>query len=104
MSGSNTPRLHRRVTRLLLVDGGSGAIRPGHQLPSEAERAKRFGVSRGVVRESIRGLEERGLVEVRQGRGVTVTESSSWDVLDPDVMAALVASGGAAAARAELLP
>jgi DNA-binding FadR family transcriptional regulator len=103
MSGSNTPRLHRRVTRLLLVDVGSGAIGPGHQLPSEAELAKRFGVSRGVVRESIRGLEERGLVEVRQGRGVTVTESASWDVLDPDVMAALVASGGAAAALAELL-
>lgn len=89
--------------KLLLLDIGSGVFRPGELMPSEAELAQRFEVSRGVVRESIRGLEERGLVDVRQGRGATVTDSSGWDVLDSEVMAALVAGGGAADALAELL-
>jgi DNA-binding FadR family transcriptional regulator len=100
---SNAPRLHRQVMELLLADIGSGAIGPGAQLPSEAELAKRFQVSRGVVRESIRGLEERGLIDVKQGRGATVTQSTRWDVLDAEVMGALVASGEAGAALAELL-
>jgi GntR family transcriptional repressor for pyruvate dehydrogenase complex len=103
MAVSNVPRLHRQVMELLLSDIGSGALRPGAQLPSEADLAKRFGVSRGVVRESIRGLEERGLVEVRQGRGAIVTDSASWDVLDADVMSALVSGGEPSTALAELL-
>jgi DNA-binding FadR family transcriptional regulator len=100
---SNAPRLHRQVMELLLTDIGSGVLRPSAQLPSEADLAKRFGVSRGVVRESIRGLEERGLIEVKQGRGAIVTDSANWNVLDADVMSALVASGEAARALAELL-
>lgn len=87
----------------MLLDIGSGVFRSGELMPSEAELAQRFEVSRGVVREAIRGLEERGLVDVRQGRGAMVTDSSGWDVLDSQVMAALVAGGGAGAALAELL-
>jgi DNA-binding FadR family transcriptional regulator len=43
--------------------------RAGLSLPKEDELAERFGVSRIVVRESMKILEERGLVEVRAGRG-----------------------------------
>ena len=45
----------------------SGVYRVGDKLPSETELAKRFRVSRLVVREAIRYLELRGLIEVRQG-------------------------------------
>lgn len=43
--------------------------RAGLSLPKEEELAERFGVSRIVVRESMKILEDRGLVEVRAGRG-----------------------------------
>src|SRR5581483_2357872 len=42
---------------------------PGSRLPREAELAERFQVSRIVVREAMKILEDRGVVEVRAGRG-----------------------------------
>lgn len=42
---------------------------PGHCLPREAELAERFSVSRIVIREAMKILEERGVVEVQAGRG-----------------------------------
>ncbi|NJP94513.1 FadR family transcriptional regulator [Nonomuraea sp. FMUSA5-5] len=51
---------------------GSGEWRPGELLPSEAELAVRFDVSRTVVREAISRLRAAGLVETRRGRGSSV--------------------------------
>lgn len=48
-------------------------LRPGDKLPSERELAIQFGVSRTAVRESIKLLQERGLLESRNGRGAFVT-------------------------------
>jgi DNA-binding FadR family transcriptional regulator len=42
---------------------------PGSRLPNEAELADRFQVSRIVIREAMKILEDRGVVEVRAGRG-----------------------------------
>jgi len=42
---------------------------PGTRLPKEAELADRFRVSRIVIREAMKVLEDRGVVEVRAGRG-----------------------------------
>lgn len=42
---------------------------PGSRLPKEAELAERFHVSRIVIREAMKILEDRGVVEVRAGRG-----------------------------------
>lgn len=42
---------------------------PGSRLPKEAELAERFQVSRIVIREAMKILEDRGVVEVRAGRG-----------------------------------
>ena len=44
---------------------------PGTRLPKEAELADRFRVSRIVIREAMKILEDRGVVEVRAGRGTT---------------------------------
>lgn len=51
---------------------------PGDPWPKEADLAERFQVSRIVVREAIKILEERGVVEVRAGRG-TVTRTPTPD-------------------------
>lgn len=51
-----------------------GDLSAGERLPTEAELCEQLGVSRSVVRDAIRTLAARGLVEVRQGRGITVAE------------------------------
>ena len=49
---------------------------PGSRLPNEAELAEKFQVSRIVVREAMKVLEDRGVVEVRAGRGTMTTAPS----------------------------
>jgi GntR family transcriptional repressor for pyruvate dehydrogenase complex len=76
--------------RVLIADIVGASLPAGAALPREADLAASFGVSRGVARECIRGLEERGLVSVKHGRGATVSEADRWDVFDPEVLAALL--------------
>ena len=76
--------------RRLLADIASGDLVPGGAALREADIAGRFGVSRGVARECVRGLEERGLVSVKPGLGATVTPPDRWAVFDPDVLSALL--------------
>lgn len=64
----------------------SGALTEGDVLPTEPALCDEFGLSRTVVREGLKLLEERGLVRVEQGRGTTVQPRSSWDLLDPGVL------------------
>ena len=51
-----------------------GTYRPGSRLPSEAELAEQLAVSRPTLRESLRLLEERGMISRRHGRGTFVRE------------------------------
>jgi DNA-binding FadR family transcriptional regulator len=76
--------------RTLLADIAAGDLVPGGAALRETDIAGRFGVSRGVARECVRGLEERGLVSVKPGLGATVTPPDRWAVLDPDVLSALL--------------
>jgi len=57
----------------------TGRVETGTKLSSERELADRFGVSRPVVREAMRGLVERGLVEVQPGRGAFVRTARATD-------------------------
>jgi DNA-binding FadR family transcriptional regulator len=84
-------RLHRGPLQILIGDIVTGHLQPGDPLPREADLAEQFEISRGTAREVIRGLEERGLISVKHGRGATVNESDRWDTLDADVLAALLA-------------
>ena len=68
----------------------TGQIAEGDLLPPEGPLSEHFGVSRTVVRESVKRLEEKGLVVVAQGRGTQVARSGSWNMLDPIVLSALI--------------
>lgn len=60
--------LSAQVAQRLLSEILDGSYSAGSSLPSEVELAERFGVSRVVIREAIRRLEGRGLVEASQGK------------------------------------
>jgi GntR family transcriptional regulator, transcriptional repressor for pyruvate dehydrogenase complex len=65
--------LSDRVAALLQELIVTKRLTPGEKLPPERELADRFGVSRTVVRESIRLLKAKGLVDVQQGSGAIIT-------------------------------
>ncbi|HUT20164.1 MAG TPA: winged helix-turn-helix domain-containing protein, partial [Anaerolineae bacterium] len=50
----------------------SGSLKPGEELPSEAQLASELGVSRIVVREAMKTLQAHGLVKVAQGKRISV--------------------------------
>ena len=91
-------RLHREIMPALIEDIVAGRRAAGELLPREVDLAAAFAVSRGVARECLRAMEERGLVSVRHGRGATVRPSEDWDVFDPDIL------GGDAARRRRQRP
>lgn len=61
----------------------SGALQGGAKLPSERQLAEEFGLSRSVVREALRALVERNLIEVVPGRGTYVRAVRTTDGADP---------------------
>lgn len=67
-----------------------GKLVPGSNLPPEPELCTIFGVSRTVIRESMRLLEEKGLAQIRQGQGTTVAPADRWNMLDPVVLDAAI--------------
>jgi GntR family transcriptional regulator, transcriptional repressor for pyruvate dehydrogenase complex len=66
------PRLSDTIAEQLLEAIVAGRFTEGDILPSERELGDQFGVSRTVIREAIRTLATRGVVEVQSGRGVRV--------------------------------
>src|SRR3954451_3584611 len=96
-------RKHRDVMRILIADVLSGARAAGEMLPREVDLAEEVEVSRGVARETIRAMEERGLIAVKHGKGATVNAAEHWDVFDPDVLAATLQTGRGSEVLAEYL-
>jgi GntR family transcriptional repressor for pyruvate dehydrogenase complex len=78
--------------RYLIGEIVSGHLTEGQLLPREQDLVHEFAVSRGVVREVVRGLEERGLVVVTHGRGAEVTQAGQWSRFHLDVLVALLRS------------
>jgi DNA-binding FadR family transcriptional regulator len=85
-------RLGVAVTNELVELIVTGEIPEGGLLPPEGPLSEHFGVSRTVIRESVKRLEEKGLVVVAQGRGTQVARSGSWNMLDPIILSALIDS------------
>ncbi len=63
----------------------SGHYAPGTSLPPE-ELEQEFGISKTVLREALRVLAAKGLVDARQRRGTVVRPRSSWRLLDADLL------------------
>ena len=58
----------------------------GSTLPPEATLLQEFDVSRSVLRDAIKALESKGLLEARQRRGTCVTPRDGWNMLDAEVL------------------
>src|SRR3989475_8056802 len=72
-----TSRLYEQIVEQIEQSIVKGALKPGDQLPAERELAEQFGVSRTAVREAVKALREKGLVEAFTGRGTFITDGTS---------------------------
>ncbi len=63
-----------------------GLYAPGDVLPTEAELTEEHGVSRTSLREAMRVLAAKGLVEIRQKVGTRVRQPEQWNVFDADIL------------------
>jgi GntR family transcriptional regulator, transcriptional repressor for pyruvate dehydrogenase complex len=73
-------RLYEQIVQQVEESIHKGALKAGDQLPPERELAEQFGVSRTAVREAVKALREKGLVEAYPGRGTFITDGSSYTI------------------------
>jgi len=70
-------RLYERIVSQIEQRIEDGELKVGDQLPAERELAEQFAVSRTAVREAVKALRQKGLVEIRPGRGTFITNGTS---------------------------
>ena len=70
-------RLYEQIVNQIEQRIESGDLKVGDQLPSERELAEQFTVSRTAVREAVKALRQKGLLEIRPGRGTLITNGTS---------------------------
>lgn len=75
--------LVERVAQMIEKQVLDGRLPVGSRLASEREFAERLGVSRTVLREAVRILVTKGLLETRHGIGTTVREMTHGEVVKP---------------------
>ncbi len=64
----------------------SGRIQPGEGLPNTQDLSAELGVSRSALREAIKVLGAKGMLEVRPRTGTRVLPRSSWNLMDPELL------------------
>ncbi len=77
--------LHGQTVQTLGMRILGGVYAPGDPLPPE-QLERELGVSKTVVREAMRVLAAKGLVESRQKRGTVIRPRSAWSLLDPELL------------------
>jgi DNA-binding FadR family transcriptional regulator len=78
--------MHGRVVEWLGRRIVSGEFPDGCQLPNESELAARLDVSRGGVREAVKALAAKGLVDPKPRLGTRVLPRRQWNLMDREVI------------------
>jgi DNA-binding FadR family transcriptional regulator len=81
-----TRNLHGQVVEEIGSAIVGGKLHPGDPLPGEAQLAAQMEVSRTILREALKVLAAKGLIETRQKTGMRVRDPRFWNHLDPDVL------------------
>jgi DNA-binding FadR family transcriptional regulator len=77
---------HAQVVHALGAAIVRGELGPGDPVPTEDELVSRFEVGRSALREGVKVLAGKGLLESRTSAGTRVRPRESWNLLDPDVL------------------
>lgn len=83
LSTRGIPMSREQLTEHLTTEIVAGTIAVNTVLPSERALAEQYGLSRPIVREALRSLQERGLITIAPGRGAFVRRASALDWARP---------------------
>src|SRR5436305_6683836 len=87
-------RLHDKVTREIALGIVRGSIGQGESaLSTEGDLCRHFSVSRTILREAVKVLAAKGLIEVRPRTGIRVRPRNEWNLVDPDLLGWLCEAG-----------
>jgi GntR family galactonate operon transcriptional repressor len=87
-------RLHDRVTREIALGIMRGSIGNGDSaLSTEGDLCRHFSVSRTILREAVKVLAAKGLIEVRPKIGIRVRPRNDWNLVDADLLGWLCEAG-----------
>jgi GntR family transcriptional repressor for pyruvate dehydrogenase complex len=75
--------LPEQIVRQIVGLVKAGHLRPGERLPAERTLAEEFGVGRPTLREALRALQLLGILDIRHGGGVFVTEAEPDSLFGP---------------------
>ena len=78
---------HAEIARTIGIDIIAGRHGACARLPGESELMLMFGVSRPVLRESVKTLVAKGLLTTKSRVGTVVRERAAWNMFDADVLA-----------------
>jgi len=99
MKATDSRNLHGHVIRELGKRIVVGDLRPGDVLPREENLAESMDVSRTALREALKVLSAKGLIESRPRVGTRVRATHFWNQLDADVLSWRCASTRASSLR-----
>ena len=81
---------HRKLYQYIVDEIGQRIIRGKYSaedvLPTEDQLSSELKVSRGVLREAIKVLTQKGLIQTRPRVGTQVLPRENWNLFDPDVL------------------
>lgn len=84
--GGMTQRIHVRVAQQIGLSIMRGDVQPGQSLPAELRLCEMLSISRTAVRDALRLLVGKGLIESRPKSGTKVRAQEHWNYLDADVL------------------
>jgi GntR family transcriptional repressor for pyruvate dehydrogenase complex len=76
-------RIYEEIVRQIKALVAEGKLKSGDRLPPERDLAEKFMVSRTSVREALRALQSRGLIEIRAGEGAFIRDISVETLIEP---------------------
>ncbi|MFH1795843.1 MAG: FadR/GntR family transcriptional regulator [Pseudomonadota bacterium] len=86
ISGERARNSHALVVDALGKAIVGGEYPRGSTLPGDLELAARFGVSRTVLREAMKTLAAKGMIVAKARIGTRVTDKSTWNYFDSDIL------------------
>jgi DNA-binding FadR family transcriptional regulator len=86
-------RLHDRVIREIALGVMRGSIGGAAALSTEGDLCRHFHVSRTVLREAVKVLAAKGLIDLRPRVGIRVRPREEWNLVDPDLLGWLCEAG-----------
>jgi DNA-binding FadR family transcriptional regulator len=84
--GVTPRRMHMRLADAIGLSIVRGDIQPGEALPPELQLCGMMKVSRSAIRDALRVLVGKGLIQSRPKSGTRVCDAEHWNHLDPDVL------------------